>query len=119
MKYNKFEALMKMIDNPKCSADADDNITWFDEREKPSDADIDAKVKELNDAEPMRQLRILRNKKLQEVDWKVTKAMSTGTEVPQATKDYMQKLRDLPLTATPKCDERGLLDLTSFSFPEE
>ena len=119
MKYNKFEALIQMMDNPKCSADADDNITWYDEREKPSDAEIDAKVKELNDAEPMRQLRVLRNKKLAEVDWKVTKAITTGTEVSQSTKDYMQKLRDLPSTATPKCDERGILDLTSFSFPEE
>jgi hypothetical protein len=119
MKYTKFDALMQMIDNPKCSSDNKDNITWNDEREKPSDADIDAKVKELNDAEPMRQLRVLRNKKLQEVDWRVTKAITTGTEVSQATKNYMQKLRDLPSISTPKCDERGLLELTSFTFPEE
>ena len=119
MIYTKFEALTFLVDNPKCSMDAEGNITWLDEREKPSDADIDAKVKELNNAEAMKQLRALRDKKLSEVDWKVTKAISTGTEVSQATKDYMQKLRDLPTTATPKCDERGILDLTSFSFPEE
>jgi len=56
----------------------------------------DSKLKELVDAQPLKELRQERDRRLQAVDWVVIRATSTETPVPEAWATYMQALRDLP-----------------------
>ena len=87
--------------------------------DKPTAAEITAKIAELEAEEPVRLLRIERDKKLAATDWKVVMAKETGTNLSADFKAYRQALRDLPSTATPTLDERGDLDLSSVTWPTE
>jgi len=87
--------------------------------DKPTAAEITAKIAELEAEEPVRLLRVERDKRLAATDWKVVKAKETGTNLSAAFKEYRQTLRDLPSTATPTLDERGDLDLSSVTWPTE
>ncbi len=78
-------------------------LTWEsievpDGYEKPPKEAFDAKLKELVDAQPLKDLRAERDRRLQAVDWVVIRATSTSTPVPEAWVTYMQALRDLPAT---------------------
>ena len=64
--------------------------------EKPSKEAFEAKLKELIDAQPLKELRQERNRRLAEVDWVTLKAYSTGTPVSEEWETYRQALRDLP-----------------------
>ena len=64
--------------------------------EKPPKEEFEAKLQELIDAQPLKELRQERNKRLAECDWVVIRATSTDTPVPEEWKVYMQALRDLP-----------------------
>jgi hypothetical protein len=66
--------------------------------EKPPKEEFEAKLQELIDAQPLKELRQERNKRLTECDWVVIRATSTDTPVPEEWKTYMQALRDLPST---------------------
>ena len=66
---------------------------------------------ELEAAEPMRLLRIERNRRLTETDWWVLPDRSPT----QAQLDYRQAMRDLPATTEPKL-ENGML--TNITWPE-
>lgn len=75
--------------------DSIDKIEWFSEDiERPSNDTILSKVSELKAAEPMRLLRIQRDKKLQETDWR------TNNDYPYDDADtwatYRTQLRNLP-----------------------
>ena len=83
-------------------------LDWKDERPKPSDDEINAKIIELQNAEPLILLREERDKKLAETDWWTLRA-SDGVAMTQEQKDYRQALRDLPSTASPQLDENGQL----------
>jgi hypothetical protein len=63
---------------------------------KPPKEEFEAKLQELIDAQPLKDLRKERNKRLTDCDWVVTRATSTDTPVPDEWKTYMQALRDLP-----------------------
>jgi hypothetical protein len=78
---------------------------------KPSEADVKAKFIELQAAEPMRLLRVERNRKLAETDWMANKDVT----LPAAWKTYRQALRDLPATTEPKLDENE--NLTNVTWP--
>ena len=78
---------------------------------KPSEAEIQAKIAELEAAEPLRLLRQQRNQLLSQTDWM---AVSDRT-MTQAQIDYRQALRDLPETADPQLDEQG--NLTNVTWP--
>lgn len=67
---------------------------------KPSKEDFEAKLQELIDAQPWKELRKERNKRLADCDWVATKAFTTNTPVPEEWKTYMQALRDLPANTT-------------------
>ena len=84
---------------------------WYVDDPQPSEEEIQTKLTELRNAEPMRLLREERNKKLSETDWWVLPDRTTS----QAQKDYRQALRDLPSTAKPKLDENG--QLTNVTWP--
>ena len=60
---------------------------------------IEADRKEWNDAKPTRQLaeiRKIRNRKLNETDWKVTSAKEKGTNLTTSFKTWRDNLRNIP-----------------------
>ena len=76
-------------------------VTWESIRlpegyEKPPKEEFEAKLQELIDAQPLKELRQERNRLLTKCDWVTLKAYSTDTPVPEDWKVYMQALRDLP-----------------------
>ena len=73
-------------------------IDWHDENQnRPTDSEINAEISRLTAAEPMRLLRLERNKRLDETDWWDIRGTAT-----EAQSNYRQLLRDLPAnTADP------------------
>ena len=108
--------------NPKAqwtvSGDTYSDIEWLDESQtKPTEDEVNAKVTELKNAEPMRLLRIERDKRIATSDWRIVMAKETGTNIPAAWKTYRQALRDLPASSTPKLDSNDNLDMSSVTWP--
>ena len=69
------------------------NLIWKSTTvDKPTESTLLAKQTELNNAEMLRVLRVLRNEKLKEYDWLACSDVS----MTQAQKDYRQALRDVP-----------------------
>ena len=91
-----------------------ESIIWTNEP-RCTEAEWEQAKLELKAAEPMRLLRIERNRRLAEADWVTLKAYSQGVEVHPIWKNYMQALRDLPYVCihmtddVPKLDEQGNL----------
>ena len=93
-------------------------ITWHDSSfTKPTEEEVNAKITELNNAEPMRLLRIERDKLLAACDWTQSRDITLSNDADWKT--YRQSLRDLPASASPKLDANGNLDLSSVTFPTE
>ena len=72
-----------------------EDVVWLDENtEKPSKEEVEEKIHELQLTEPLRLLRIERDKKLQESDWR------TNNDYPYDDADtwatYRVALRNLP-----------------------
>jgi hypothetical protein len=67
----------------------------------------------LQSREPMRLLRVERDRLLAETDW------MGNSDVTMASnwKIYRQALRDLPASSDPKLDSNGALDISSVTFP--
>lgn len=80
--------------------DSYDSIVWDegDSSLQPTREEVEAKLQELINAQPLKELREERNKRLAGCDWVTLKAYSTDTPVPDEWKVYMQALRDLPST---------------------
>ena len=95
------------------------NFIWQDSGAAPTEDEINAELTRLTNEEPMRLLRLERNKRLTACDWIITMHKELGTNIPAAWKTYRQALRDLPASANPTVDTRGELDLTSVTFPTE
>ena len=88
------------------------------ESDKPSDFGttwkaVSDKKTELINAEPMRILRVQRNKLLPETDWMANSDVTLADN----WKTYRQQLRDLPASASPKLSSDGSLDMSSVTFP--
>ena len=94
-------------------------LEWLDSGAAPTEGEINTELTRLNNAEPMRLLRIERDKRLADCDWVCAKATDTGVAVSDAWKTYRQALRDLPASASPKLDSEYELDLTSVTWPTE
>lgn len=89
-------------------------LEWFSEDiTKPTRAQVDAKIAELQAAEPMRILRKERDRLIAETDWWVL-ADRTPTDEQLA---YRQALRDLPSTATPVLDDTTKLGISGVTWP--
>ena len=67
----------------------------------------------LQSREPMRLLRVERNRLLAETDW----MGNSDVTMSSAMKTYRQALRDLPASSDPKLDSNGGLDMSSVTFP--
>ena len=94
-------------------------LEWLDSGTAPTEDEIKTELTRLNNAEPMRLLRVERDKRLAACDWVSAKATDTGVAVSDAWKTYRQALRDLPASASPKLDSEYELDLTSVTWPTE
>jgi len=89
-------------------------VEWHDSRPQPTEAEIQAKIAELEAAEPLRLLRIERNRLLQETDWEITRGLEEGLNI-DSLKTYRTALRNLPqqieageITA-PTLNDNGML----------
>ena len=92
------------------------DLEWLDKTQtKPTEDEVNAKVTELQNAEPYRLLRIERNRRLQATDWRASSDLTISGD----WKAYRQDLRDLPAQQTPKLNSDGELDPTSISWPPE
>ena len=121
MIYNKGNALSSLKPNSQWAWNGDEysGLTWLDSGSAPTESEIDAEVTRLNNAEPMRLLRIERDKRLTDCDWIITMHKELGTNIPAAWKTYRQSLRDLPASASPSLDSNYDLDLSSVTWPTE
>ena len=91
-------------------------LEWQDSNQKkPTATEVNSKISELDNAEPMRLLRLERDKRIAKTDWRA----SSDLALTDAWKTYRQALRDLPASATPKLDSFYELDLTSVNWPTE
>ena len=90
-------------------------LEWKSSDTKPTESEVTAKIKELNDGESMRLLRVERDRLLASTDWRASSDLTLGDN----WKTYRQSLRDLPASASPTLDSEGNLDLTSVTFPTE
>ena len=93
------------------------NLIWCSQNvAQPTEELINSKIQELEAIEPMRVLRLERNRRLAETDWITLKAYSQKQDVSEDWANYMQALRDLPANSEPQLDEQG--NLTSVTWPE-
>ena len=117
MIYNKQNAVGSLKPNSDWSWHGFDyaNLKWYSSDTKPTESEIDAEVTRLNNAEPMRLLRVERDRLLATTDWRA----SSDLTLADAWKTYRQSLRDLPASASPSLDSYGDLDLTSVTWPTE
>ena len=118
MKYDKLDALDTLKPNSLWQWQGTDysGLNWVDSSQtKPTESEIDAEVTRLDNAEPMRLLRVERDKRLSVCDWRA----SSDLTLADAWKTYRQALRDLPASASPSLDSNYDLDLTSVTWPTE
>ena len=117
MKYDISHALLELVPQAQwaISGESYSGIQWSDSSiTKPTEVALNLKVNELNAAEPMRLLRIERDKRLAACDWRASSDLTISND----WKTYRQALRDMT-KQTPKLDSRYELDLTSVNWPSE
>ena len=98
----------------------DDITEWHSpDITQPDRKELDAKVTELENAEPMKLLRQERDRRIATSDWRIVMAKETGSNIPAAWKTYRQALRDLPSTQTPVLDSNNPVGISSVTWPSE
>tara|TARA_R100001509_G_C4722735_1_gene167070 strand:+ start:133 stop:495 length:363 start_codon:yes stop_codon:yes gene_type:complete len=118
MKYNIPQALQVLKPGAEWVLRGDEysGIEWLDSGQtKPTETEVNSKIAELDKAEPMRLLRIERDRRIAKTDWRACKDVTLST----AWRTYRQALRDLPTSSTPKLNSNYELDLTSVTWPTE
>lgn len=96
----KVDAILALRPGAQFRLDGD-VLTWTDPKlTEPTAEEIQTKYDELVAAEPLAELRAVRNTKLAETDWVVTMHKELGTNIPAAWKTYRQALRDITDDAT-------------------
>ena len=120
MKITFVEALIAL--KPKAQfvlrGDTYAGLEWLDKTQtKPTEEEINAKVTELSNSEPMKLLREERNKLIAETDWTQLKDIDLDIIRERNWKNYRQALRDLPAKSNPKLDNFGNLDMASVTWP--
>ena len=117
MKYSIPEALQSLKPGAQWILRGDDytGLEWLDsEQTQPTETEIYSKISELDNAEPMRLLRIERDIRIAKTDWRAGKDVTLST----AWRTYRQALRDIT-TQTPKLDSNYEIDLTSVTWTTE
>ena len=112
MRYSISDAMIRLRPNSKFIIINETQVIWNDyEKPQPSEEEIQAKIAELEAAEPLRLLRIERDRLIQQTDWRFRSDLTPSQE----WIDYCQALRDLPANSEPQLDENG--NLTNVNWP--
>jgi len=111
MNIGIIDALQALVPKAQFVLKNDVELDWHDERPQPTEEEIQAKIAELEAAEPMRILKVERNRLLAETDWR----FRIDQEPKQEWYEYCQALRDLPANSEPQLDENG--NLTNVNWP--
>ena len=117
MKYDIPSALQELKPGAQWTLRGSDytGLEWLDSSQtKPTETEVNSKISELDNAEPMRLLRIERDVRIAKTDWRASSDLTLAT----AWKTYRQALRDIT-TQTPKLGSDYELDLTSVTWPTE
>ena len=88
-----------------------------DTHTKPTEEEINQKIAELNVGVAQKALRDERNRRLAETDWTQLKDVDLDIIRERNWNNYRQALRDLPAKSNPKLDSRGILDVSSVTWP--
>ena len=120
MKYTIIEALISLKPEAEWAVRGGNysDIEWLDKTETmPTEDEINAKIAELEVAEPARLVREIRDRLLAESDCTQNRDVVLLNDT--TWKQYRQDLRDLPASAsfTPKLDSNGNLDMSSVTWP--
>ena len=117
MKITYWDAVLALLNHTEISGPVDGPIaqyTFHKNQTAPTEEQIQAKIAELEALEPMRLLRIERNRRLAETDWRMHSDYPGSNQ--EKWKTYRQALRDLPATQEPQLDDSG--NLTNINWPE-
>ena len=117
MKYDIIHALQALKPGAQWIHNGSDysGLEWLDSSQtKPTETEVNSKISELDNAEPMRLLRLERDRRIKLTDWRA----SSDLTLADAWKTYRQALRDIT-TQTPKLGSDYQLDLTSVTWPTE
>ena len=117
MKYDIPDALHLLKPEAQWTLRGSDysGLEWLDSSQtKPTETEVNSKISELDNAEPMRLLRIERDIRIAKTDWRASSDLTLAS----AWKTYRQAHRDIT-TQTPKLDSNYQLDLTSVTWPTE
>ena len=91
-----------------------DTLKWLSpDIPKPTREQVEAKIAELKAAEPMRLLRVERDRLIAETDWWVLPDRTPTSE----QLAYRQALRDLPNTSSPVLDPTSRIGISGVSWP--
>ena len=117
MKHTKTDAVLSLYPGVGAFERSEDDVITFrtEDPKNPTNSQIDAEVIRLNNAEPMRLLRVERDKRLAASDWRASSDLTISDE----WKTYRQQLRDLPSSANPKLNTGYRLDKSSVTWPTE
>ena len=118
MKYDIADALISLKPKAEWTIRGGNysGLNWLDSSQtQPTETEVNSKIAELDNAEPMRLLRVERDIRIAKTDWRA----SSDLTLSDAWKTYRQALRDLPASATPKLNSQYELDLTSVTWPTE
>ena len=117
MKYDIASALLVLKPGAEWTLRGSDysGLEWLDSSQtKPTETEVNSKISALDSAEPMRLLRLERDRRIKLTDWRA----SSDLTLADAWKTYRQALRDIT-TQTPKLGSDYQLDLTSVTWPTE
>ena len=117
MKYTIVDALHSLKPGAEWVLRGNDytGLEWLDSEQKPTETEVNSKISELDNAEPMKLLRQERDRRIALTDWRASSDLTLAS----AWSTYRQALRDLPASATPKLNSDYELDLTSVTWPTE
>ena len=115
MRINKSLAILELVGG-QITGTANGEIIYHNAQIPPSEEQIQAKIAELEAAEPLRQLREQRNQILAQSDWMA----NSDVTMSDAWRTYRQALRDLPANSpNVALDEQGnLINVTWPTKPE-
>ena len=117
MKYDLADALQSLKPGAEWVLRGNEysGLEWLDSGQtQPTETEVNSKISELDAAEPMRLLRIERDRRIAKTDWRAGSDLTLAS----AWKTYRQALRDIT-TQTPKLNSNYELDLTSVTWPTE
>jgi len=113
MIITKAHAVQEIVGGQITTAENLSDYVYHDGQTPPTEEAIQAKLTELQNAEPMRVLREERNRKLAKTDWRASSDLTLSSE----WSTYRQALRDLPANSTPTLDSDG--NLQNVTWPSE